>query len=1045
MQADQLSSNGLYRLSVTKAKTTRLSDKSILNNKNKLPRKLLIRLSILLGCSLCANYSMATTLVNNSGQSLLVSNGLLSNGPISQLLPGQTFTIPDSWGDSHQVYAIIKLNGLALCGNQYGVAKIPTTENQEISSALTCINYTNNLPVPTTTPTLAPTPAPSPVPTLTSAPVPAPIPVPSSAPVPVPAPVPTPPAVQTPTPAPIPAGSVLLPYVQINVDELDTFYWYKGQASLDNSQPISTVSSYFPLYSDGTPASSYSLSGNASISSYLSFGSNGQLFLTQPLTKNAFASISKNCQQINNDPNKLTCNLQVTATGGLYGNQGNLPIILYAGLRPYNIQEMIRDLPAFDGLTARPNRWDKDNNVVNQNQPYYMEVSAQPADFSSNATIVDLHKYFYSPTNTEKFNFDASYLNKGVSTSCNIVRITGIDSTTNSNQPSCVDSQFNIDSSGNLIAHGLTQGIYQINVKATENSEQAWQTFYINVANNNPALSAWRAGNVASTNLTNGFSSIYVYSTQDPDKATGWPSDYTTYGKDLSHINKIMEKHPIKTALAEIMNMNYTFVDSNPANYKVGFWKLTSNANPESQVTASGIATNRSDSEFGGWIGQLVDPQSGALASQGIGLTLNYAFDNNVKADLIGYNAKQQDIIADALVHPVLYATQLNSNYKVDGLAMDLEAGFNQINAVETFKKVADRLAYHGKWFNYFFFSDMFNPLVVSAFGPLGVANFSTYDVGQYRAPQNNNSNSMLAYTDNTFGSAFSQSEAGQIYSAFSIDSVDTAGGACNHTLNNNGASLAAAMPASYCSLSLNDSISENNRRFMNTYHTVSTHDAMIYFDGKYSPIVPLAASATEWNNVEIWNPDFTIKTGSTAIFGVMINNQACTMLTNQYLSSHATDLENPSSVAYQQLASCLQNNVKVGPVAVQNFGHCGTKSGSTEAIPYSQCILVSNIPGKGKSNSDVIHPTVVDYAANNLSVYQDTASHQAGYSVFALETPAAATSGAFGVSGTPNKSVQEPWYIGYSYTPSGNSPYDPQYSATASENEWQAFAKVLN
>lgn len=591
------------------------------------PKSLFVRLSVLFGIAVPVFNVSAATLVNNSGQTVLVSNGLVSNGAVTPITPGNSFLIPSSWGDTHQVYAIIKLNGLSLCGNQYGVAKIPTSENQEITPSLTCVTYTNNIPVP--------------------------------------------------TPTPAPTGSVLLPYIQLNVDEMDRFYWYKGQASMDNSEPVSTVSSYFPTLSDGTPSSSYTLSGDSAVKSYFSFGSHGQLFQTKPLTKSEFANLAKSCQQINNDPNKVTCTLQVNSAGGLYGSQGNLPIILYAGLRAYNTEELIRDLPAFDGNAAMPNRWDKDNNSVNKTAPYLLEISAEPIDFSSSTTIVDLHKYFYSPSNTEKFSFDASKLNNGNPTSCNIVRINGVDGVASTKTPVCADKQFQIDSKGNLLAQGLTEGIYQINIKASENTENAWQTFYLNVGNSNPSLSSWRAGNVATNNLISDFSSIYVYSTQDPTKSTGWPSDYVTYGKDLSHINKILGAKPIKTVLAEIMNMNYTFVDPNPINYKISFWKLSPNNNPESQVTASGISTNRTDSDFANWIGQLVDPQSGALASQGVGLTLNYAFDNNVKADLIGLNPKQQDIMADKLVHPVIYASTVNPNYKVDGLAMDLEAGFN--------------------------------------------------------------------------------------------------------------------------------------------------------------------------------------------------------------------------------------------------------------------------------------------------------------------------------------------------------------------------------
>jgi hypothetical protein len=223
----------------------------------------------------------------------------------------------------------------------------------------------------------------------------------------------------------------------------------------------------------------------------------------------------------------------------------------------------------------------------------------------------------------------------------------------------------------------------------------------------------------------------------------------------------------------------------------------------------------------------------------------------------------------------------------------------------------------------------------------------------------------------------------------------------------------------------------------------------MTDFDGKYSPILPLAASATEWNNVEMWNPDFTIPAGSEHVSGVLINNSACAGINNQFLQAHESDLNNQSSPAYGQLAKCLMADTMVGSVPVQTFSHCGNQMGSSESIPYAQCILVSNIPGKGVGDQDVKHPVSIDYAKNNLQVYASTIQHQTGYSVFALETPAAATSGAFGSATIPNKNVQEPWYIGYNYTPSTNpkdgEPYDPEYSPQASDQEWQAFATVIN
>lgn len=852
------------------------------------------------------------------------------------------------------------------------------------------------------------------------------------------------------------SNNILLPYVQLNVDEQDRFYWYKGASSPDTNNAVATFGSYFPESSDATPASSFTVSGDNNLQAFFGTAESMSIYQTKPLMKADFTNFAKdsNCQILDNDPNKLACNLTINASAGLFGTVGNLPVILYAGLRAYNVEEMIRDFSGsadangkFDGNPIRQGRWDKDNNADNANEPYYMEISATPADFSTKTTVVDLHKYFYSPDNQETFSFDASKLNTGVATSCNIVKITGVDSQAKSNPVQCSDSLFSIDGSGNLQASNLTAGVYQINVKASEKNEQDWQTFYLNVATTNPSLSAWRNGAVATSNLVGDFPSIYVYSSQDPDKkganaATTWPTDYQTYGSDLQKINTTaMTIHPIKTALAEIISMTYTFTPAESSEYKISFWKLSPNSNPESQITAAGVGTNRSDSDFARWIGDLIDPTKGAFASKGVGLTLNYDFDNQVKADLVGFNPEQQDIVADTIVHPIVYASQVNPNYKIDGLAMDLEAGFNQINAAITFKKVADRLAYHGKWFNYFYFSDVFNPLLVSSFGPLGVANFSTYDVGQYRAPQSTGDQTgMVPYTVDTYQGAFNTAEAASIYNAFSTDAN---GGLCDQLKSGD------MLPVGYCSLSLNDSISENNRRFNGNYHTVSTEQAMTDFDGKYSPILPLAASATEWNNVEMWNPDFTIPAGSQHVSGVLINNSACAGINNQFLQAHESDLNNQSSPAYGQLAKCLMADTMVGSVPVQTFSHCGNQMGNSESIPYAQCILVSNIPGKGIGDQDVKHPISIDFAKNNLQVYASTIQHQTGYSVFALETPAAATSGAFGSATIPNKNVQEPWYIGYNYTPSTNpkdgEPYDPEYSPQASDQEWQAFATVIN
>ena len=838
-------------------------------------------------------------------------------------------------------------------------------------------------------------------------------------------------------------AGIALPYVQINVDELDDFSWTSYHVpsptpSIDTSSPVSSLGSYFPTESDGTQATSYSLSGNKLIQNYLTFGSGSaasQLFQQTPLTESGFAALSasQGCSILDGDKNKVACNLTVTANGGLNGSTGSLPVILYRGLRAYNVAEMIRDLPAYDSVAARPNRWDKDNSVVNKSQPYYMEISATPSDFNTSTTIVDLHNYFYSPDGNEGFSFDASQLNNGNATTCNIVKITGVDSQVKANPVSCSDSQFSINQAGYLSATGLTAGVYQINVKASEPSgsvvENAWQTFYLNVAATNPDLAAWKTGSVATNNVLGDFNSIYVYSSQDPDKPnSGWPTDLQSYGKDLKQINNnYLNQRPIKTALTEMIDMGYTYSEAGMP--KIGYWKLdTSTSNPESQITAAGVTTNRPDPEFAKWIGTVLDPSSGAFASNNVGFTLSYAFDNDVKADLIGYNDKQQDLLADALVHPVLYASQLNSSYKIDGLAMDLEGGFTQTRAAEVFKKVADRLAYHGKWFTFFYFSSGFTPVTSAAFGPLGVANFSTYDVATYRAPLNQTPDE-ISYVDNTFGGAFASEYANALYAAFKSDT------ACNTTVNG------VTTVTSWCNSTLNDSVSENYRMFNETYHTVSPSDAMTYFDGKYAPVLPLATSATQWSQVEIWTPDFTKHTKPGEVSEIMLNQPACNGLTNAFFAANESALSSPGSQAYNQLASCVMQNVNIESVPLQTFSHCGNNA-SGQPIPYAQCIMVSGLPGKGSNDASINHPDALAYAENNYGVYASTKANQAGYAVYALQNPGTATQGAFGETSGSNLNVQEPWYIGFNYS---GTRYDPAYNAQSNTNEWSKFGAFIN
>lgn len=870
----------------------------------------------------------------------------------------------------------------------------------------------------------------------------------------------------TPAFADAPAGGILLPYIALNVDELDSFTWYKGQPNLNQNNPIAYLGNYFPAPPLYTPATSYVLSGDAQLSGYFNTiaGNSyiGQIFLNQPLTEAAFVQFSSdpNCSPINGDPNKLVCNLIVSTNGGRYGTQGILPIVLNNGLRAYSVEELIRSLPAFDQAAARPNRWDQDNGVINTQQPYLLEISAVPDDFNTPVSVVNLNDYFYNPDKQAPvFSFDSSQVAAGFpivnneGNNCNTVLITGINSEAHPNPPVCADTDFTINANGDLVAQNLQDGVYQINVKATAGSESAWQTFYINVNEKNPNLAAWQTtGAIATANVIGSFPAVYVYSGQDPDKQTGWPSDFVSYGKDIAEFNKdFLYKNPIQTVLAEIIEMQYNYTDPDTTMYKLSHWALTpltgNDNDPADEITASGIKTNRDNLSLSTFIPQLVDKTQGAFGQYGVGLTLNFDFDNNVKADFLSFNSSQQNLLADALVYPVLYASTLNPPAKIDGLALDLEASFNQPNAAQTFKKLADRLAYHGKWLSYFAFPEMFDPNTIAAFGPLGVGSISTYDIANIRAPQDPNTvqAKTIAYQDatDTFNSSFTSIEANQIYNAFYTDANK---GNCNTAPTVPlplPFDLPTVSPKSWCNISLNDSISENYRRFtsgpFNQGAGVSPAQAMMSFHGNYALSLPVAGSATEWEAVEIWQPDFTEPAT------VMVNPVACSSINNSFLAENDSSLDVPGSAAYNALSACLQTNVNVGPATVQTFGRCGYEMGSTTEIPYNQCIMVSNVPGKGANDADVTHPAETDYIQNNLNVYlKEDPQNYVGYAVYALQNPAAAHPFT---NGTVNSTIQEPWYVGYNYTPAPQNqlPYDPAYSQAANNAEWSALGSILS
>lgn len=763
-------------------------------------------------------------------------------------------------------------------------------------------------------------------------------------------------------------SDLLLPYATINAgaDYLSDFY------SLAN-------------FANYLPGTHYTLSGDTNLLPYV-YVKDNQLMLSENITMETLPTFSKSCSILNEDPDTLLCQLTVASD---QNQTGTLPVILNYGLRAKTIEEII---------AARVQ-----GNIVNISQPYYYEISATPNDFSQSSTsVVDLNNYFTAPDNKITFTLDATHI-AGVHAPCPIKLISNVNQTVCANTDS-----FSIDPvSGNLSAKNLQAGIYQINIHAQRLidtvTEHAWQTFYINVQINNPTLAEWKTGAVASTNVLGSFPSIYVYSAKDPQKDSDWASDYQAYADDLGTINSTyLTKDPIKTVFVEMISILYANGSPN--------WPLQPNPNPVDQITLNGIINNRPT--MASWINDLIAP----FQSQSVGITLNYTFDNHVKADLLSFNNQQQDILAETMIAPII-------QYNLDGIAMDLEGGFHQPAAAALFKKIADRLAYHGKWFSFYYFGDIFKPNMFAAFGPLGIANISTYDVGQYRAPETNTD--VIPATLSYEWGGFTQDQALTFYTNLGLDQSCT-------TINNAG----YYSPVSYCNLSTNDSYSENNRRFQDNYHQISTHDAVIYFNGKYQLALPLADSATEWSAVEIWNPDFTPTIFKT---GRILTTTTCAQIDNRFLINNEYDLKNnPTSDAYKTLEICLLADAShqvVTGLPMQAFSPCGPNT------PYAQCILVSSLPGSASIQKPaVVRSTIIDYVRNNISVYQDTnQAHATGYSIFALENAWTAPAGAFGLSSAANITVQEPWYIGYHFP---NNP-DPYFNQEDISILWQGFADL--
>ena len=850
-------------------------------------------------------------------------------------------------------------------------------------------------------------------------------------------------------------SSTLLPYIQINIGD-PTYVAQSAGSSATNS--ISTLASANLDTSKIDPSSMViNFPGGAKPNLQINPPS-GQVFLLSVVP--ALPKATGNCQILNGDPNKVSCSDGITfnASGVSY----SVPIIYYNGLYPKSVYQLT--MQRSRDLTNNP------NNMESKMTPNYLEISAVPTD---SGTIVPLNQYFANTNAKTTYKFDSCNVNQLAGASgfkCNIPLLTTPNVVANgSHLPKCANGVFGITNGSLVTKKALSSGVYQINVKATgQYGEVAYQTFYINVNANNPNLASWRNGAAATTNVLGSFPTIYAYASTDPGSTSHgdwWPS-YASYALDLKQANQLLTKQGatgIKSIFLEIITATYPVGNNGKGQT---YWNVNSagypqNPDPSATISNTWLSTNRDTCWLNGsgtCVNNLDTPAPNGLAplpyllslyaGNNLGVLLNFDFDNTVRAQFSSYNPTEEAYFVQTVVNPVAlsYATVNGKKLSVDGLSMDLEGGYNAQGAIQAYKDISDRLAYAGKAFSFFGFPDTFTPEFFAAMGPLGTANFSSYDIGQYRAPADTNSayiQNMIPYS--TFWSATDANDF--IAQTFALSQQ------CST------ASAGLYRPGSYCSLSSVDSYSENYRRFsIPTTSTdpkiqISPANSILAYNGKFTVVLPLAATATEWVNMEVWFPDFTA--GNTP--PMLLNKTACAGINNAYIKQHAADINNPNSA----LAQCVMNLPMTNhpEIHYQNVKAC-------KGYSLDQCMLVSSLPGGSVQAAGVLPQNdVATLAANNLDAYlltnpnapatstinQAMLAHMSGYSLFALQNNMTANSLQAGIIGTKNPSlitlnavVSEPLYAGWNGLSDPNYPIDPQYNAASVTQIWNALGVVL-
>lgn len=495
-----------------------------------------------------------------------------------------------------------------------------------------------------------------------------------------------------------------------------------------------------------------------------------------------------------------------------------------------------------------------------------------------------------------------------------------------------------------LYASGLCAGEYQINIKATQGQNVAFTSFYVNVNSANPSIQSWWKGAAPVSNLFSAshqhLSPIYTYPGHGRSPGghynTGMPlfiKDQTMYANALSYVNQhILKNNAVNVVMPSVamLQLGTLYVQSIkaspnwPMNKSIPGCQTATAADPRLCITATGVETSyQSDLQLyptagfppsSGWWRPV--EQAYANSTPAVHVAGDYGFDKGLKAALPSFTPKQAAYLAAVMIN-------IDKSSGLVGSSLDPETGFTGHNVLQVLSRMSDMFFYQGLWLGYYEFARDFSPGQVDALSPAGMPFFSVYDATGSRPPlqsTKNNPHTFPFVGATGYGQGWSLSNANVLYQDVYVAAATIPSGltqncvAQSNTKHPDGIYTAV----SWCSISANGVASGN---YNNLYSPISTGVNMAHspmqgiqdFNGHYTAIMPLGGSATAWDYVEIWNPDFSKGSGPT----VMMNYSACTgktggdAITNFWLEKHETELLQKSSKDYEHLAACLFNNIE--------------------------------------------------------------------------------------------------------------------------------------